>query len=278
MADTAIAIATPDLTIVDGHITTTTQQVAQHFGKIHRDVVRAIENMECGDEFRLRNFAQSSFEAPMPNGGMRNHNMYRITRDGFTLLAMGFTGKEAMQWKLAYLNAFNQMEAQLLASTTRPANPAIDYDRISPAQAQDLKEIVQAIVKAGVQGFGETWNRFQRKFKVNSYLELPATLHLEARAYLLAKLPAGDDGAELSQPQPVQAPSLMNRRWLISFNHHGQEIAQPIDFDDCLLKYQDLPKLIAAPDNRVASTLLADIANACLQRLAHRAPQQAIPA
>ena len=77
-----------------------------------------------------------------------------------------------------------------LAATTRPANPAIDYDRISPAQAQGLKEIVAAIVQAGIQGYGETWARLQRKFKVNSYLELPATQHLEARAYLLAKLPA----------------------------------------------------------------------------------------
>lgn len=76
----------------------------------------------------------------------------------------------------------------------RPYNPAIDYDRISPAQAQDLKEIVDAIVKARIQGFGETWARLHRKFKVNSYLELPATLHLEARGYLLAKLPTPQAG------------------------------------------------------------------------------------
>ena len=41
----------------------------------------------------------------MPNGGKRKHKSYRLTRDGFTLLAMGFTGKEAMQWKVAYLTA-----------------------------------------------------------------------------------------------------------------------------------------------------------------------------
>ena len=68
-----------------------------------------------------------------------------------------------------------------LSATTPQANPAIDYDRISPAQAQDLKEIVAAIVQAGIQGYGETWARLQRKFRVNSYLELPATQHLEAR-------------------------------------------------------------------------------------------------
>ena len=70
-----------------------------------------------------------------------------------------------------------------------PAQKHLDYTRISPAQAQDLKELVHAIVQAKVQGFSETWARLQRKFRVNSYLELPAAQFDEARAYLLAKLP-----------------------------------------------------------------------------------------
>ena len=52
----------------------------------------------------------------------------------------------------------------------RPHNPAIDYDRISPAQAQDLKELVHSIVDAKVQGFGETWNRLHRKFRERQLL------------------------------------------------------------------------------------------------------------
>jgi len=53
--------------------------------------------------------------------------MYLITRDGFMLLAMGFTGKKAMQFKLAYIEAFNQMEQELkegLAGITVAAEPA----------------------------------------------------------------------------------------------------------------------------------------------------------
>ena len=89
------------------------------------------------------------------------------------------------------------------APQAEPVQARIDYDRISPAQAQDLKEIVATIVQAGIQGYGETWARFQRKFKVNSYLELPATRHLEARAYLLAKLPK-----PALATQPAQLPRL----------------------------------------------------------------------
>lgn len=197
MADTTIgtsvAVATPDLEIIEGQITTTSQQIAAHFGKRHADVIRAIRKMEAPADFIERNFALNEFIDSIG----RKLPAYRITRDGFTLLAMGFTGKEAMQWKVAYLTAFNKMEQELLARTIRPHNPALDYDRISPAQAQDLKELVHAIAESKVQGFGETWARLHKRFRVNSYLELPATRFEEARDYLLGKLP---EQAQPSQP------------------------------------------------------------------------------
>ena len=205
MADTTIgtsvAIATPDLEIIEGQITTTSTQVAAHFNKRHSDVLRAIRNLtsEVDADFYQRNFASVMVEFTNGKGGTQQAPAYRITRDGFTLLAMGFTGKEAMQWKLAYLAAFNKMEQELLARTTRPANPALDYDRISPAQAQDLKELVHAIADAKVQGFGETWARLHRKFRVNSYLELPAARFDEARDYLLGKLPEQDRAGTVNE-------------------------------------------------------------------------------
>lgn len=73
----------------------------------------------------------------------------------------------------------------------RPYNPAIDYDRISPSQAQDIKELVHMVVDSGVQKFPETWGRLHKKFRVNSYLELAATHYDEACMYLRAKLPNG---------------------------------------------------------------------------------------
>lgn len=182
---TAITVtATPDLSIVDGQITTTSVQVAQHFNKRHRDVIRAINNLvrELPPE-GMRNFAQGYYT--MPETGDQQHKMYRITRDGFTLLAMGFTGKEALQWKLTYLQAFNRMEAELL----KQANPnAIGYNRITPTQAQHLKELVQLVVESGKQNYGETWARLQRKFGVNSYLQLPEAKFTEACNYLKGKL------------------------------------------------------------------------------------------
>ena len=109
------------------------------------------------------------------------------------------------------------------APQASPTNPAIDYDRINPAQAQDLKEIVAAIVQAGVQTYGETWSRLQRKFKVNSYLELPATQHLEARAYLLAKLPKGDAGAAIEQPAPLPSLDPFNAQSMAAASKQARE-------------------------------------------------------
>lgn len=90
---TNAAIATPDLVVVDGQITTTSNQIAEHFGKRHDVVLRAVRNLECSENFRLHNFAESSYT----NEQGKKMPCYRITRDGFVFLAMGFTGKEAAQ-------------------------------------------------------------------------------------------------------------------------------------------------------------------------------------
>lgn len=102
--------ARPELSVDHGTTTTTTSlQIAEHFGKRHADVIRAIKRLDAPAEFTERNFALSDFT----DSTGRTLPAYRITRDGFTLLAMGFTGKDALHWKIAYIDAFNHMEAAL---------------------------------------------------------------------------------------------------------------------------------------------------------------------
>ena len=66
--------------------------VAETFEKRHADVLRDIENLGCSTEFRERNFAFSEYKV---EGNNKKYPMYYITRDGFTLLAMGYTGENA---------------------------------------------------------------------------------------------------------------------------------------------------------------------------------------
>ena len=85
------------------------RKVAEVFEKEHRRVLQDIRELSCGDDFRLHNFVQSSYI----NSQDKEQPEYLMTRDGFTLLAMGFTGSKAMQWKIKYIEAFNKMEAEL---------------------------------------------------------------------------------------------------------------------------------------------------------------------
>jgi Rha family phage regulatory protein len=85
---------------------TTSLDVAEKFGKQHKHVLRDIRNLECQDkDFYRSNFGPITREV---QGGQSEY--YIISRDGFSLLAMGFTGKEAIQWKIKFLKAFKLME------------------------------------------------------------------------------------------------------------------------------------------------------------------------
>ena len=116
----ASATIAPIVTIINGTPVTTSLDIAQRFNKRHDNVVRAIENLksDCPAEFHLLNFEEVIREYENGKGGTQQAPAYKITRDGFTLLAMGFTGKRALQFKLAYIAAFNAMEAQLHSAQT----------------------------------------------------------------------------------------------------------------------------------------------------------------
>lgn len=86
------------------------QLVADKFNKVHAKLVRDIERLHCSDEFKRANFGKCTFKNKMN----REYEGYMMTRDGFSFLCMGFTGKKAAEWKEAYINAFNAMEKQLL--------------------------------------------------------------------------------------------------------------------------------------------------------------------
>ena len=83
--------------------------VAETFGKEHNHVLRDIRELECPDEFRQSNFGQIYYEDKYG----RKQKAYAITRDGFTLLVMGYTGEKAMKFKEAYIKQFNAMERML---------------------------------------------------------------------------------------------------------------------------------------------------------------------
>lgn len=87
----------------------TSLDVADTFGKEHKHVLRDIRELGCSDEFRRSNFGQSSYI----NDQNKTQPMFLMTRDGFTMLVMGYTGELAMKFKEAYIRQFNAMEDTL---------------------------------------------------------------------------------------------------------------------------------------------------------------------
>ncbi|MQT50231.1 transcriptional regulator [Pseudomonas helleri] len=157
--------------LVDGHPTTTSLDVAAHFGKRHDTVLRAVRQLECSPEFRLHNFAEASQEVVQPNGGLAKYPVVRMTRDGFTFLCMGFTGKEAAKWKEAYINAFNQMETVLKDGI--PTKAKRKPKLLPNGLTGDQQDAIKALVKARVEELPESkrakaaitcWSSLKSKF------------------------------------------------------------------------------------------------------------------
>ena len=88
---------------------TTSLQVAETFEKEHKNVLRDIENLKKD----VLNFEPMFLEGAEPDSYGRDRKVIYMNRDGFTILAMGFTGSKAMQFKLQYIQAFNEMEAHI---------------------------------------------------------------------------------------------------------------------------------------------------------------------
>ncbi|MCK0506322.1 Rha family transcriptional regulator [Aromatoleum anaerobium] len=112
-------IAAPLVELDHAEARTTSLLVAEKFGKLYKNVLRAIENLECSPEFARLNFEPREY---VDDRG-KVQPMYCITRDGFAFLAMGFTGRSAAQWKENFIAAFNRIERELRRITTQRALP-----------------------------------------------------------------------------------------------------------------------------------------------------------
>lgn len=142
------------ITVVDGKPVVTSKQVADHFGKIHRNVMRDIAaELKTAGEFGALNFEQSTYTSEQN----KTLPCYSMTRDGFSLLAMRFTGEQAQQWKIKYIEAFNAMERELLTGSAKFGS-VMDALNEACKLMQDDKE------KASVFGSGlSEWKRVRKE-------------------------------------------------------------------------------------------------------------------
>lgn len=127
--------------------------VAEHFNKRHDRVLRAIDNLI---ESFPKNGERKMFKATTrKTDDGQHHRMYLMNRDGFTLLAMGFTGKKAMEWKLKYIDAFNQMEKIIREKSTAVWLETRQQGKITRREETDvIKELIPYAKKQGSKHSG----------------------------------------------------------------------------------------------------------------------------
>jgi len=156
----------------DAAIVTNSLAIAEVFEKRHDKVLRDIKNLTCSEEFKMLNFGESSYI----NKQGRKMPLFVIKENGFYMLAMGYTGEKAMQFKERYINEFQRMRT-LLESQNKQ----------STIVSQQQKEI-QLAVKNLMYGlyptlsdnarrkyYAKIYQQLKTKFEVNSYRDIPTS-------------------------------------------------------------------------------------------------------
>lgn len=118
----------------DRQAVTTSLRVAEVFGKEHRNVLATIGGL-LKNQHTQHMFTKSTYVNEQ-NG--QSYPMYYMNRDGFTLLAMGFTGKKALQFKIQYIKAFNSMETQIKTGYVIPGSYA-EALKLAAKQAEQIE-------------------------------------------------------------------------------------------------------------------------------------------
>jgi len=231
----------PTISVINGKAATTSLDVAKHFNKDHKNVLRAIKTLECSKEFIKLNFELNEYKDSIG----RKLTMYMITKDGFVFLAMGFTGKEAAKIKEAYINAFNKMEEELL----KKATPLLTT--LSPEHQIELHEIVQRRAKeipatCRSRAYPAIWRALKHHFKKASYKDIPDSQFEEATQFLNTYVFDGDwlpkeiKNHRYHFPKDTVKPVKMlhkNQAWLTYDNLLNPDSGHPIL--DCIKKLKE---------------------------------------
>lgn len=186
----------------DGKVFTTSQNVAVAFGKLHKDVLRKIDSLECSDDFTERNFTLSDYV----DGSGRRLPQWSMTKDGFMFLVMGFTGKPAAAIKEGYISAFNEMAHRLNISSLVLVGDLIGsvigtsgehvLDRVIDQKASPVAKGLQRSFRHTMK------SRLRSRFNVQRTALIPAECLADACNFVAAYALEGEFIArEIEQPK-----------------------------------------------------------------------------
>lgn len=178
----------PSVSLHSGRPATTSLEVAQFFGKQHQHVMRSIDDLRSNtpESFSASNFGRAEYSDEQG----KTRPMFILYRDGFMLLVMGYTGKKALAVKLAYIEAFNRLEAEL-AAQREAALPEVPHIKITPSTTASRKPL-RALVHAWAQVSGTPhtalWPQVKAHFQLERIDDLPEEWIPDAIAWVQGKI------------------------------------------------------------------------------------------
>lgn len=151
--------------IVKGHPVTSSREVASRFEKRHNDVLRSIRDLLTAKPALQANFIEAEDQVEIGKGATRTTPIILMDRKGFSLLAMGFTGAKALEFKCAFYDQFERMEEALRAPTVQSA-------LITTAEQYEIRKAIKSRAKASSVHYQTIYNALYDYFKIASYKDL----------------------------------------------------------------------------------------------------------
>lgn len=158
--------------IVEGRPVTSSRTVADYFSKKHSDVVRAIQTIlaQKPELEASRNFAQWSEEVEIGSGAKRTVICYWMDRKGFSILAMGFTGAKALDFKCAFYDEFERMEKQLHPQC--PAQAQLPAPTLTEQQAYTIMSKVAMRAKRDGAKYQTIYRALKARYQVTKFTHI----------------------------------------------------------------------------------------------------------
>ncbi len=189
----------------DGKVFTDSLCIAAAFNKDHHNVIKAIRKMPS-DKFAQVNFNAGSYL----DANNQKRSMYNITRDGFSMLVMGFTGKDAYKWKVQFIEAFNLMESKLRGTAT-PTLPAAE-ERITyfvenrfNAIAEELRNIKDQVLEDAKERQEVRVLLQQSSIATKNLAHVLENLPLETTQLAFIRQSVEDKGRELAEARALRS-------------------------------------------------------------------------
>lgn len=250
----------------NGQPFTTSQRVAEAFGKQHHHVMQKLDALDCSEQFLTSNFSRVSFD--------HRGNTYEaceMTKDGFIFLVMGFTGKKAAAIKEGYIAAFNWMAEQLGISSTDLVGSVIGTSGVNVLD-RVIDQKAGAIEKGLRRSFKHTMkSRLRSRFNVQRTDLIPADELADACNFIAAY---ALEGEWIGKQEAIHVDPVAFRRYLVSFDHNGKQQIQDVPRDACVMTLADLLVAINQSDFPIDSDDLFAFVAAATEQLRRRSVWQ----